>query len=58
MNKLLAKIETLSTVDLKEMAIALADDFRDEADMVLTAIMNALMNRMAEADFVAFSDSL
>jgi hypothetical protein len=58
MNKLQAKVSTLSTEDLREMAIALADNFSDEADIVLTTIMEALETRMTEAEFISFSDSL
>lgn len=58
MDKLTAKISTLTTEMLKDMAIRLNSDFRDGADLVQSAVMDALMARMPEAEFVQFCDAL
>lgn len=58
MEKLIAKIQPLSTKTLKEMAAKVNEDLSAEATIVLNAITNVLMNRMPEDEFVAFCDSL
>src|ERR1700744_6385690 len=58
MNKIAAKVSKLSTEMLKDMAAKLNDDFRDGADLVQSAVLDALMARLPEAEFVAFCDSL
>ncbi|WP_316228385.1 MULTISPECIES: hypothetical protein [unclassified Bradyrhizobium] len=58
MDKIDARLATLSVEALKDIAAGLMDDQRDEADIVLTAVMRALDLRMPSPDFIAFCDSL
>lgn len=58
MNALIAKAQTSKTAQLKEMAITLAADLRDEATLVLEAVMNILEGRLPEAEFVSFCEEV
>jgi DNA-directed RNA polymerase specialized sigma24 family protein len=58
MEKITAKITGLTTEMLKDMAARLTDDFRDGADLVQSAVLDALMSRLPEAEFVAFCEAL
>lgn len=53
-----AKIAKLSTEALKDMAIKLYADVRDGAEIVLSAVLDALMARMPEDEFVTFCDQV
>jgi hypothetical protein len=58
MDKINAKVSKLSTEALKDMAAKLYVDNRDEAQIVFSAVLDALMGRLPEADFVAFCASV
>lgn len=58
MEKITARIAKLSTEMLKDMIRKLNNDFRDGADLVQSAALDALMSRIPEAEFVAFCDAL
>jgi hypothetical protein len=58
MEKIIAKISPLSVKALKELAVKLNGDLSTEASIVLDAIMDTLMNRMPEDEFVSFCDTL
>lgn len=58
MNQITARIGKLSTSDIKEMAIAISQDLQDGAELVEAAILDELMQRMPEAEFVAFCEAL
>ncbi len=53
-----AKIAKLSTEALKDMVLKLHADMRDGAEIALSAVLDALMNRLPEDDFVAFCDQV
>jgi hypothetical protein len=56
--KFTAKVSSLSVAMLKEIATKMYTDSRDEADMVLSAAIDALMTKMPEAEFVAFCEEM
>jgi hypothetical protein len=56
--KLTAKVSSLNVAMLKDMAKKLIADTRAEADIVLSATLDALMNKMPEDQFVAFCEEL
>lgn len=56
--KLTSKIASQKTEALKEMAAALYADMRDGADLVFSAVLDALMARLPEDDFVAFCEKM
>lgn len=56
--KLTAKIEAQTTASLKDMAAKLYGDMRDGADMVFSAVLDVLMIRLPEEQFVAFCEKL
>lgn len=56
--KLTAKIEAQSTDALKDMASKLMADMRDGAEIVLSAVLDALMVRLPEDQFVALCEKL
>lgn len=58
MEKITARIAKLSTEMLKDMIRKLNNDFRDGADLVQSAALDALMSRIPEAEFVAFCGAL
>lgn len=58
MEKIIAKVQPLNVKTLKEMATKLNQDLSTEASIVLDAVMDALMGKMEENEFVAFADSL
>lgn len=58
MEKIMAKVQPLSIKVLKEMAIKLNQDLSSEATIVLDAVLEVLMGKVSEDEFVAFADSL
>jgi hypothetical protein len=58
MDKLAGKTEALSVEMLKEMISELVNDFRDGADLVLSACMAALSAKLPEDEYVAFLDGV
>jgi hypothetical protein len=58
MNALQAKIENFSTENLIDLAKTAAINEGEDVDTVLETILDALMARMPEPEFVAFCDSL
>lgn len=58
MNAMTKVAEQLSTEELKQQAIKMANCFEDYADDILMALLNALMPRIPESDYVAFCESL
>lgn len=56
--KISRKIAAQTTASLKEMAASLASDTRDGAGLVLSAVLDSLMVRMPDAEFVSFCDAL
>ena len=58
MNKLTSRIQTLSTEMLKDIAQKLNGDFRDGADEAQSAVLDELMARLPETDFVAFCEAM
>lgn len=57
-NKLNAKIARLSVAMLKEMAANLQNDHRDGTDVLLSAVLDALMGRLPDDEFIAFCEAL
>ena len=57
-NAIAARVASLETPMLKEMAEKLSKDFLAEADTVLNAVIDELMKRLPEAEFCAFVDAL
>jgi hypothetical protein len=56
--KFAAKIQSQSVSSLKEMAKKLFADTREGADMVFSAVLDALMNRIPEDEFIAFCEEM
>ena len=56
--KMTAKIASRSTASLIEMASLLYSDVRAESDIVLSAVLDALMGRLPEGKFVALCSKL
>jgi hypothetical protein len=56
--KLQSKIEAQSTDTLKDMAMKLMADMRDGAEIVLSAVLDVLMVRLPEDQFVALCEKL
>lgn len=56
--KIQAQVTEQSVSKLQEMAVLLFNDVRDGSEIVLSAVLSALENKMAEADFVAFCESI
>lgn len=56
--KMTSKIASRSTASLKEMAIVLFSDARAESGLVLSAVLDALMARLSESEFVAFCSKM
>lgn len=56
--KITAKVSGLNVATLKDMAKKLIADTRAEADIVLSATLDALMAKLPEDQFVAFCDEL
>lgn len=56
--KFTAKVSSLSIPMLKEVANKMMADTRAEADMVLSAALDALMAKLPEAEFVAFCEEM
>ena len=58
MNALTAKITSQTTEQLKEIAAALTNDYRKEADVVFSHVLRVLETRLPEADFCEFCETL
>lgn len=58
MEKMIARLQTVKTSQLKEMAVLLNEDFSNEATIVSNAVLDVLMARLPEEEFVEFCDSL
>lgn len=58
MEKMIAKLQTVKTSQLKEMAVLLEKDLSREADIVSNAVLDVLIARLPEEEFVEFCDSL
>jgi hypothetical protein len=58
MEKIIAKLEALSLSSLKDMASKLMVDTRPEAGVVMSAVLDVMMMKMAEDEFVAFCAEL
>lgn len=58
MEKIITKLEALSVPSLKDMATKLMVDTRPEADVVMSALLDVLMLKTSEADFVSFCEML
>lgn len=56
--KITAKVSGLKVAMLKDMAKKLIVDTRAEADIVLSATLDALMGKLPEDEFVAFCEEL
>ena len=56
--KLTARISGLSITTLKDMAAKLMNDQRAGTEIVLSAVMDSLMGRLPEAEFVSFCEAL
>lgn len=56
--KLNAKVSALSTESLIDMAAKLVKDTREGTEIVLSAVLDALMGRLPEADFVKLCEGL
>jgi hypothetical protein len=56
--KINARVASLSVATLKDMAGKLMNDQRAGTEIVLSAVMDALMARMPEAEFVSFCEVL
>lgn len=52
------KFSSLSTKELIKAAIQLNDDFSDAATQMFSAVLDILMERMPEQDFIKFCDEL
>lgn len=58
MNKFQSTVNNQSVAALKEMAVALSNDFRYGADFVFEAVLARLVEVMPENEFIAFSEAL
>ena len=56
--KLIAKIKGQSTQLLKESAELLMDSYEDGAGVAFVFVLTELENRMTEAEYIEFCDSL
>lgn len=52
------KFSKLSISELKKAAISLNDDFSNAADLMMNAVMDLLMERMPEQEFIKFCNEL
>jgi nitrogen regulatory protein PII-like uncharacterized protein len=52
------KFSGLSLNELKKSAISLNNDFSDAADLMMNAVMDLLMERMPEQEFIKFCNEL
>jgi nitrogen regulatory protein PII-like uncharacterized protein len=52
------KFSGLSLNELKKSAQTLNNDFSDVADLMMNAVMNLLMERMPEQEFIKFCNEL
>ena len=52
------KFSGLSLNELKKSAQTLNSDFSDVADLMMNAVMDLLMERMPEQEFIKFCDEL
>jgi len=58
MQKMINTASQLSAEEIKEQVIKLNDNFDDNIDHVLTALINALENKISTDEFVSFCDAL
>lgn len=58
MEAIISKIKNMSVESLKEMALKVNEDLSSEAGIVLGAILEVLIGKMNEDDFVAFAETL
>jgi hypothetical protein len=58
MQNMIAKANKLSADEIKDQVIKLNDDMSDHVDHVLTALLNALENKIPIKEFVSFCDSM
>jgi len=58
MDALTTKLETLTTDQLVDVAIALRDTYTDEADAVQSRALAILQTRLETRQFVEFCESL
>lgn len=58
MEKIIEKLNTKGTAQLKQMAQLLMTNSDEGAGVVFVAVLNVLEARMKESDFVAFCDNL
>jgi hypothetical protein len=58
MTKIETKVSGIEISQLKEMAAILSNDMQDGAEIVYASVLNELMARMPENEFVAFCDGL
>jgi hypothetical protein len=56
--ELQSKIEAKSTDALKDMAMKLMADMRDGVEIVLSAVLDVLMVRMPEGEFVDLCEKM
>ena len=57
LNKLTAKLKTLTTETLKEMIGILMNDKREEGAVVLDSVLGELETRISETEFIAICDA-
>lgn len=53
-----ARLEGQPVERLREMALALAGDFREGTDAVFAAVLAELEGRLPVADFITFAEAL
>ena len=58
MEEIKSKAETLTIEQLKDGIVSLANDFQDGADIVFGVLLDVLMARVSESDFLEFCDDL
>lgn len=58
MNAIEAKIAGIGIATLKDMALRLFNDTRDGSEIVFSAVLSALEQRLPEAEFVQFCEQM
>lgn len=58
MNALAAKIETLSTSQIKDAIVLISTDNREGADTAMNELLTALETRIEETEFCQFCESI
>lgn len=51
-------IETASVSRVKEMALAMVNDFQDGSDLVMAALLANLETRIPAAEFISFCEEI